>query len=216
MCCEFKPFVGRFQELPPEGPLADLAWNQPEDVDGWQLPPRAAGLLYGSCTVAYVDAPPSGCLPDKISLCCAAVTADWLDKHGFDLLVTTSGLVMEVRCMMYHTWGSLMVHQQQQGFKCMHDGRLLQLWSAPNYCNRCGNLAAVLCVREHAAGPHSMYISPTERPAPSDLQSYLCVCVRMRACVCVCVLAYVCVHRVTYSRAPSLPLPVGREPLLRT
>lgn len=127
--------LDRFQDIPPEGPLADLAWNQPEDVEGWQIPPRAAGFLFGS-----------------------AVTGDWLDKHGLDLLVTTSSLVME-------------------GFKCMHDGRLLLLWSAPNYCDRCQNLAAVLCASEHAAGPHSL---------------------------------------VTYGRAPSLPLPVGREPLLRT
>jgi serine/threonine-protein phosphatase 2A catalytic subunit len=47
-----QPFVGRFQDIPPEGPLTDLAWNQPEDVEGWQIPPRAAGFLFGSGTVA--------------------------------------------------------------------------------------------------------------------------------------------------------------------
>jgi diadenosine tetraphosphatase ApaH/serine/threonine PP2A family protein phosphatase len=46
-----QPLIGRFQDIPPEGPLADLAWNQPEDVEGWQIPPRAAGFLFGSGTV---------------------------------------------------------------------------------------------------------------------------------------------------------------------
>jgi hypothetical protein len=46
---------------------------------------------------------------------------------------------------------------RHQGFKYTHDGRVLMLWSAPNYCDRHQNLAAVLCASEHAAGPHSMY-----------------------------------------------------------
>jgi diadenosine tetraphosphatase ApaH/serine/threonine PP2A family protein phosphatase len=107
-----QPCVGRFQETPPEGPLTDLAWSQPEDIEGWQLCPRSAGFIFGSGTVAYVDATPQFGVPrsasswrsrkrtrtKQISLCCAAVTGDWLDKNGLELLVTTSSLVMEVRC----------------------------------------------------------------------------------------------------------------------
>lgn len=34
----------------------------------------------------------------------------------------------------------------QEGFKMMHDKNIVTVWSAPNYCYRCGNVASVFQV----------------------------------------------------------------------
>lgn len=100
--------IDRFQEVPQEGPFADLVWSDPSSsIDGFQLSPRGAGYTFGR-----------------------DVAEAFLHFNGLRHVTRAHQLCME-------------------GYQLLFDGAFSTVWSAPNYCNRFGNLASVMTIREN-------------------------------------------------------------------
>lgn len=61
-----------------------------------------------------------------------------------------------------------------EGYKHMFDKSVVTVWSAPNYCYRCGNVAAILELDEKLeskfkifnAAPQEVRGIPEKKPAP--------------------------------------------------
>jgi len=83
------------------------------------------------------------------------VVAQFNQTNKIDLIARAHQLVME-------------------GFKHMFSDTLVTVWSAPNYCYRCGNVAAILELDEHQnknykifeAAPQEARGVPAKKPAP--------------------------------------------------
>ena len=62
----------------------------------------------------------------------------------------------------------------QEGFKYMFDDKLVTIWSAPNYCYRCGNVASILEINSvddfkekiFEAVPDDQRVTPSDRFTP--------------------------------------------------
>lgn len=124
--------LDRKQEVPHDGPMCDLLWSDPEDIEGWGLSPRGAGYLFGHQVVKQFN-----------------------HTNNLDLICRAHQLVME-------------------GYKYMFEKKLVTVWSAPNYCYRCANVAAILELDEHRnpnfqifqAAPREERGIPAKNPAP--------------------------------------------------
>lgn len=125
--------IDRKQEVPHEGPMCDLMWSDPDEVDSWAVSPRGAGYLFGGTVVNSFN-----------------------QVNNVDLIARAHQLVME-------------------GFKYLFNEELVTVWSAPNYCYRCGNVAAILELNEglqrnfkvFEAAPQESRGIPAKKTAPN-------------------------------------------------
>nr|CCC95764.1 unnamed protein product [Trypanosoma congolense IL3000] len=100
--------LDRKQEVPHDGPMSDLLWSDPDEVEGWAVSPRGAGYLFGS-----------------------AETKGFNHRNGLSLVARAHQLVFE-------------------GHKSMFDDTCCTVWSAPNYCYRCGNVGSIMRIGEQS------------------------------------------------------------------
>lgn len=82
----------------------------------------------------------------------ADISAEFNARNGLSMVARAHQLVME-------------------GYNWSHDGQVVTIFSAPNYCYRCGNQAAILEVDEDSNSKKFLQFDPAPRRGePSQLQ----------------------------------------------
>lgn len=113
--------IDRQQEIPHEGAFCDLVWSDPEDL------PNNTTNNNDSSSFWQVSPRGAGYLFGS------RVTDEFNEINALELIARAHQLVMEGK--KYH----------------FPNKNLVTVWSAPNYCYRCGNVAAILTLGEYGS-----------------------------------------------------------------
>ncbi|KAF7312382.1 Serine/threonine-protein phosphatase [Mycena indigotica] len=116
--------IDRVQEVPHEGPMCDLLWSDPDDRCGWGISPRGAGYTFGQ-----------------------DISEAFNHNNGLTLVARAHQLVMEGKYSSLSSWSSLCL-TYFLGYAWSQDRNVVTIFSAPNYCYRCGNQAAIMEIDE--------------------------------------------------------------------
>ena len=106
--------LDRLQEVPHEGPMCDLLWSDPDDRGGWGISPRGAGYTFGQVKTKYFFE------NFLLKFFLQDISETFNHTNGLTLISRAHQLVME-------------------GYNWCHDRNVVTIFSAPNYCYRCGN-----------------------------------------------------------------------------
>ena len=103
--------------------MCDLLWSDPDDRGGWGISPRGAGYTFGQVfripiLQNFVLLFLSERLPSNTMF--QDISETFNHTNGLTLISRAHQLVME-------------------GYNWCHDRNVVTIFSAPNYCYRCGN-----------------------------------------------------------------------------
>jgi serine/threonine-protein phosphatase 6 catalytic subunit len=122
-------------------------WSDPDDIDTWSVSPRGAGWLFGAKVTREVSPPPHAHHSDTKPL-----RFQFNHVNGLSLIARAHQLV-------------------QEGYKHMFDNQLVTVWSAPNYCYRCGNSASIMQVKEDGTTDFKVYMAAEENERDSKSEA---------------------------------------------
>ena len=113
---------------------------------------------------------------------CDLLWSDPDDRAGWGISPRGAGYTfgLDISEQFNHNNGLMLVARAHQlvmeGYNWCHDRNVVTVFSAPNYCYRCGNQAAIFVVDEHlkynlcAAAPNARPRPPRRRrPCPTEL-----------------------------------------------
>lgn len=120
----------RQDELPTSGAFCDLCWSDPDDVKSWRPNQRGAGYLFGEKAVSQFI---------------------WLNNIN---LITRSHQLAEEGFQFYFPYKK----DEKQKSGCCKDGRLVTIWSAPNYSYRYENKASIMKYRFPGCDTYSITV----------------------------------------------------------
>ena len=113
--------------------MCDLLWSDPDDRCGWGISPRGAGYTFGQ-----------------------DISEAFNHNNGLTLVARAHQLVMEGTSDSQITNKKLSSTQLtpfflfvgDKGYNWGQDRNVVTIFSAPNYCYRCGNQAAIMEIDE--------------------------------------------------------------------
>jgi serine/threonine-protein phosphatase 2A catalytic subunit len=117
--------------------MCDLLWSDPDDRCGWGISPRGAGYTFGQ-----------------------DISEAFNHNNGLTLVARAHQLVMEgawrtLRFQNIDTTDAFFVGCT--GYNWGQDRNVVTIFSAPNYCYRCGNQAAIMEIDEKLS--YSLFVA---------------------------------------------------------
>ncbi|CCE65760.1 hypothetical protein TPHA_0M01850 [Tetrapisispora phaffii CBS 4417] len=111
--------IDRFREIPHDGAIADLVWSDPEEHNLMANPSNREELYQETSQHFQISPRGAGYTFGR------SVVEKFLEINGMDRIYRAHQLCND-------------------GYQIYFDGLVTTVWSAPNYCYRCGNKASIL------------------------------------------------------------------------
>lgn len=134
--------IDRFKEIPHDGPMADLVWSDPDTSLG-----TAPSLFGNGIGSRWAETKNTSKKSSRTYMHGQSVNEG---DENFEISSRGAGYIfskkiVELFCHRNKIKKIFRAHQLcQEGVLDLFDGLLTTVWSAPNYCYRCGNKAVIV------------------------------------------------------------------------